>query len=151
MSERIPSWLRKPTHKKEVVATEKGWVVKETGELLVSVRNLSTKLAEYFGVKNVEITGITETKEEVTVDSVVVQGVIDPVPVDLEPSVIDPVKADDEVDTTANDVPANMVDSILEEVDPNKKTWINKGDQKKLVKMSELQSFLDDGWTRGKN
>lgn len=49
MTQRVPNWLRKPSHKKEVVATEKGWVVKETGELLVRVLNLPQRIAEYFG------------------------------------------------------------------------------------------------------
>lgn len=36
--------FKKPSHKKEVIATEQGWVVKETGELLVSVKKLKSIL-----------------------------------------------------------------------------------------------------------
>lgn len=37
-------WSIKPRHKKNVIATVKGWVVEETGEVLVSVRGLVDKL-----------------------------------------------------------------------------------------------------------
>ena len=49
----IPNWARKPYHPKKVVATKQGWVVEETGEILVRVRNLDEKLAEYLGVQSV--------------------------------------------------------------------------------------------------
>lgn len=52
-STNIPNWARKPYHPKKVVATKQGWVVEETGELLVRVRNLDEKLAEYLGVQSV--------------------------------------------------------------------------------------------------
>jgi hypothetical protein len=55
---KIPMWLRKPQHKKEVVASSKGWIVKETGELLTRVPNLEQKLAEYFGTA---VSVVTET------------------------------------------------------------------------------------------
>lgn len=41
---RLPNWAKKPKHKKEVIATERGWVVKETGEVLSSIRGLDTRL-----------------------------------------------------------------------------------------------------------
>ena len=37
--------LQKPKHKENVIATEKGWVVERTGELLVAVRGLSSLIA----------------------------------------------------------------------------------------------------------
>lgn len=43
MSE-LPVWARKPKHKKELVATDRGWEVKETGELLRSTKFLKSKL-----------------------------------------------------------------------------------------------------------
>lgn len=52
-STNIPNWARKPYHPKKVVATKQGWVVEETGEVLVRVRNLDEKLAEYLGVQSV--------------------------------------------------------------------------------------------------
>lgn len=49
MSNRAPAFLNKPIHKGTVVATARGWVVEETGELLVSVKNLDQKISEYLG------------------------------------------------------------------------------------------------------
>jgi hypothetical protein len=40
----LPSWARKPKHSKEVIATARGWQVKETGEYLKLVRDLDQKL-----------------------------------------------------------------------------------------------------------
>lgn len=37
--------LQKPKHKENVIATEKGWVVERTGELLVAVRGLASLIA----------------------------------------------------------------------------------------------------------
>lgn len=66
MSEqKIPMWLRKPSHKKEVVATEKGWVVKETGEVLTRVPGLPQKIAEYFG-GGLEVLSTPTVVEEAT-------------------------------------------------------------------------------------
>lgn len=44
MQTNLPHWARKPQHKKEVVATPLGWMVKETGEYLKLVKNLDQKL-----------------------------------------------------------------------------------------------------------
>lgn len=44
----LPIWARQPAHKKEVIATKRGWEVKETGELLRSVRDLPERLKELF-------------------------------------------------------------------------------------------------------
>ena len=62
MSQRLPVWAVKPKHKKTVVVTPKGWALEETGELLVRVRDLDQKLAEY---------GITLYDEEVIGDIVI--------------------------------------------------------------------------------
>lgn len=40
----LPQWARKPKHRKEVVATPRGWMVKETGEYLKLVTNLVERL-----------------------------------------------------------------------------------------------------------
>lgn len=45
---KVPFWARKPTHKGVVVATEKGWEVESTGELLVRVQGLSTRLTDLY-------------------------------------------------------------------------------------------------------
>lgn len=42
----IPQWLVKPKYKKPLAITSKGWVDKETGELIVSVRDLDKKIKE---------------------------------------------------------------------------------------------------------
>lgn len=47
----LPNWAKKPKHKKEVVATEKGWVIKETGEVLSSIRGLDTRLKSLHSVE----------------------------------------------------------------------------------------------------
>jgi len=44
----LPIWAKKPKNKKEVIATPKGWVVKETGEVLASYKGLDEKLKELF-------------------------------------------------------------------------------------------------------
>lgn len=49
MSNRAPAFLNKPNHSGTVVATARGWVVEETGELLVSVKNLDRRISEYLG------------------------------------------------------------------------------------------------------
>lgn len=70
MSEqKFPAWLRKPKHKKEVVATSKGWVVKETNELLVRVPNLLNKLADYLGTPVALEPVIASTVEQTKVDN----------------------------------------------------------------------------------
>ena len=40
----LPNWAKKPVHKKEVIPTNRGWVVKETGEILSSYKGLLDKL-----------------------------------------------------------------------------------------------------------
>lgn len=42
----LPKWATAPAHEKKVVATDKGWVVEETGEILVSYKNLPQHLNE---------------------------------------------------------------------------------------------------------
>lgn len=43
---KLPAWAYKPKHTGEVVASNRGWVLKSTGELLVSMQNLDKKLEE---------------------------------------------------------------------------------------------------------
>lgn len=43
---KLPHWARKPYSKKDVVATPRGWMVKETGEYLKLVKNLDERLKE---------------------------------------------------------------------------------------------------------
>jgi len=42
-----PRWLQKPKHDDWVSATDKGWVVDKTGEVLVSVKDLDKKIEQY--------------------------------------------------------------------------------------------------------
>lgn len=60
----LPSWAKKPKHKKEVVATQKGWVVKETGEVLTSHKNLDEKLDKLFGEVKELVSDMQEPKPE---------------------------------------------------------------------------------------
>lgn len=67
MKMNLPTWARKPKHKKEVIATPRGWMVKETGEYLKLVKNLTERLKsvkdevsdylEEAGIEGVERTG----------------------------------------------------------------------------------------------
>lgn len=89
----LPIWARKPKHKKEVVATKRGWEVKETGELLVSNRRLDEKLKAL----------ITEIQDlDITTD----------VTVDVTPDTVD-----DKDELSPDDSEQNELDVILDSVD----------------------------------
>lgn len=59
---KLPNWARKPDHKKEVVATARGWMVKETGEYLKLVRDLDTKLKELHKETEVVVSAVVESE-----------------------------------------------------------------------------------------
>lgn len=61
MSTKLPMWARKPKNNKVVVATSRGWELEETGELLVSVRNLDQKLKELYSTPTALLEQTTET------------------------------------------------------------------------------------------
>lgn len=42
----LPKWAIAPQHEGRVVASDEGWVVEDTGEILVSFKNLPAHLAE---------------------------------------------------------------------------------------------------------
>ena len=67
---RLPNWAKKPKHKKEVIATKKGWVVKETGEVLSSIRGLDTRLKS--------LQGVDQGKKEKPVENVVDAPTVEP-------------------------------------------------------------------------
>lgn len=82
--ERFPMWARKPQSRDNVIATNQGWVNEKTGEVLVSVRDLPSRLAEYFGVADVVTiqaaasvpavdVGVDEPPKEVVKDVVVLE------------------------------------------------------------------------------
>jgi hypothetical protein len=156
LERKLPNWLRKPTHKKEVIATSKGWIVKDTGEILVSVKNLDKRIEEYFG--------FSEAKP---VDNFIVENIDVPVPNEIvsEPSQDEPEQQDQSVDIPSeqessvdtpsdsdkpSDDTASVVDDLLNQVDPDKKTWVSKNGKNKMVKMTELEQFLSDGWDKGR-
>lgn len=154
LERKLPNWLRKPTHKKEVIATSKGWIVKDTGEILVSVKNLDKRIEEYFGFS-----------EALPVDEFITEKLNVDVPVVSEPAQEQPVEPEVTVDipsdTESNtDVPSDsekpsddtssVVDGLLNEVDPDKKTWVSKDGKNKMVKLTELEQFLSDGWDKGR-
>lgn len=43
----VPRWLIKPSHPERLVATDKGWEVEKTGEVLVAVKDLDKRIAAY--------------------------------------------------------------------------------------------------------
>lgn len=98
--QKIPKIFQKPKHKGTVVATARGWVVEETGELLVSVRGLADKLAEYLSPKVIDV-------------QFVIQGIQDKVEgvVDVVQETIEEIK----------DSIENAVDEIQEVVSPEEK------------------------------
>ena len=61
---KLPTWARKPDHKKTVIATERGWTVKETGEVLRLVSDLPSKLKQLFDEAR-EIESTVEVQEGV--------------------------------------------------------------------------------------
>lgn len=142
-TDKVPAWLRKPVHKKEVVASDKGWVVKDTGELLVRVPNLITKIAEYFGTAPVLV-----KEPEVKVDEP-----------EIEPEVKVEVKVEDpeltpelevKVEEPAIELEVKVEDETSVE---QKKSWMNNGSERKLVDAVDVDALLAEGWVmgRGKN
>lgn len=84
----LPSWARKPNHKKEVVATPRGWMVKETGEYLKIIKDLDQKLMNLLGEAQDTVKAIDEPVVDVIVD-VVPETVDEPVVVE---STVEPEK-----------------------------------------------------------
>lgn len=63
---KIPGWAKAPNHKEKVVATEKGWVVESTGEVLRRVNDLPTKLKnlrEEVSVMDKQLSGVVDDKK----------------------------------------------------------------------------------------
>lgn len=60
----LPIWARKPEHKKEVVATARGWMVKETGEYLKLVKDLDTKLKELQKETEAVVSAVVEPEQK---------------------------------------------------------------------------------------
>jgi hypothetical protein len=65
----LPLWARKPKHKKVVVATQRGWEVESTGEVLRRVPKLAERLTAF--LKEVEEVGEVSIIEELTIEPVV--------------------------------------------------------------------------------
>jgi len=87
---KLPVWARKPAHKKTVIATDLGWAVEETGELLRRVSDLPNKLKQL----------VEETRE--------IENVLAAVP-EQEPK--EPVKTEDPVQV----VEPSQIDSTSDE------------------------------------
>jgi hypothetical protein len=45
---KLPIWAKKPKSKKKVIATHKGWVVEDTGEVLKCLKGLDERLKALF-------------------------------------------------------------------------------------------------------
>lgn len=52
---KLPNWSRKPKHSKPVVASDKGWIDAETGEILKRVNNLRERLDELIPMVDSEV------------------------------------------------------------------------------------------------
>ena len=92
---RLPNWAVKPQHRQTVVATNKGWIVRETGEILKRVNDLPRKL---------EL--LKQHMDEVMVATFA--------PIDVEPSenVLDEVLSDGSVTNT--DVAEDALEQFVE-------------------------------------
>lgn len=83
--------FRKPKHKEKVIATNRGWVVERTGELLSRVHNLVDKLAE------------------LGVEVEVVEPVIEPAAVDALNTLLDEIEAEPSLDGVEQ-----VIDEVVE-------------------------------------
>jgi hypothetical protein len=101
MNEKQPNWLKKPKHRKEVVMSDKGWIVKDTGELLVSVPNMKAKLAAYLG-----------TSEEMTPSYPEVKIIAEPVV--TEPEVVTDVPVETADDLINDLIPSEEAEPVVE-------------------------------------
>lgn len=63
----VPSWLTRPKYSERVVASDKGWIVERTGEVLVSVVNMREKINQYFCFPVIDVPSEEEPKEPVIV------------------------------------------------------------------------------------
>jgi hypothetical protein len=151
MNEKIPAWLRKPAHRKEVVATDKGWAVKDTGELLVRVRDLSAKIAAYFGsdIASVSTVPVVETKQTTEEVETVTKADIDTA------MTTELVTKPTETETVASTVvePAPIVAPVAPTAAPeaeSKKAWMNNGTERKLVDPEDVDALLEQGWVKGR-
>lgn len=156
MNEKIPAWLRKPMHRKEVIATDKGWAVKDTGEILVRVSGLSAKIAAYFGTESTVVAALAEpivieasTEETASLVTETLKEEVTETPkeevtenIDFGPTPDDKQKG-------------SLVTSLPEEdkKDEQKKSWIHNDTGRKLVDADEVAEYLAKGWKagRGKN
>lgn len=60
--------FNKPKHKEKVIATNKGWVVERTGEVLVSHKNLADKIALVKSISDEDIKQDNPSVEQTVVD-----------------------------------------------------------------------------------
>lgn len=60
---KTPSWLKKPRYRSNVVPSERGWIVESTGELLVSVVNMLSKMESLGITLEDEIEDINDSVE----------------------------------------------------------------------------------------
>jgi len=96
---KLPLWARKPNHKKEVIATSRGWMVKSTGEYLKLVKDLDARLKE-----------LKDEVEEVVL-SVAEPVVEEPITQEKKPTETE-AHSDSEVSTNESEV---VVEEIKEE------------------------------------
>lgn len=131
MSTRAPAFLNKPVHSGTVVATARGWVVEETGELLVSVKNLDKRISEYLGsvislvppVLEEVVAPVQEAPAAIDVKALIENLPDTPLPVPdaviaPEAAVVAPVVDAVVVAEAPADVPAPVADAVVAEAAP---------------------------------
>lgn len=113
----LPHWARKPNHKKKVVATNRGWMVQETGEYLKLVKNLDQRLKEL--KKEADSSARTITQKSFLSDS----------KTEADTSHSEDVKTSENEDLTASDVdtkPKQATDSKKRRGRPPRKSTKNQ-------------------------
>lgn len=117
-----PFWTRKPKHKKEVIASDNGWIVKETGEILKSVKGLKEKLTKtaqtepLSDVKETDVQTLTPELEDVAEASTVDESQGTEVET-LEAPVSD---EKEEADTTYTEVDKDTEKEVQDDLDTKK-------------------------------
>lgn len=108
----LPIWAKKPKSKKTVIATPKGWVVKDTGEVLVSNKGLDEKLKALYK----EIESVSSDKADIVVEEDV--------------AVVEQAKVEEEISKLGDDTKEEEPEQQPKEpVDLDKKKELNKPEE----------------------
>lgn len=125
---RLPQWAYRPEYVSgNVVATNRGWVVEETGELLVSVAGLASALFKLGAMIN--------TYELVLEDGVKPEEIAKTIEPELAPQVKEEAQTDDEPADSEEDEDEedsnDSDDELTDDVEPKKEPAKKRGRPKK--------------------